>query len=100
MSAAHRRRPGFGDHKLYRGSARLKSTRHPLRGNIAVAATDGETRAAADGWRRGRARTRAGAVTAQAYPVATVVCGGEGHERAVGLAASTADEPARALINL
>ena len=69
---------GFGDHKLYRVlSEELKfDFVIRFRGNIAVTATDGEARAAAD-WvgAGGRARTlRGAAVTAQAYPVATVVC--------------------------
>ena len=69
---------GFGDHKLYRVlSEELKfDFVIRFRGNIAVTATDGEMRAAAD-WvgAGGRARTlRGAAVTAQAYPVATVVC--------------------------
>ena len=74
-----------------------------FRGNIAVTATDGEARAAAD-WvgAGGRARTlRGAAVTAQAYPVATVVCvRAKGMKEPWCLAASTADEPARALIKL
>ncbi len=50
----------------------------------------------------GRARTlRGAAVTAQAYPVATVVCvRAKGMKEPWCLAASTADEPARALIKL
>ena len=96
---------GFGDRKLYRVlSEELKfDFAIRFRGNIAVTATDGETRAAAD-WvgAGGRARTlRGAAVTAQAYPVATVVCvRAKGMKEPWCLAASTADEPARALINL
>ena len=96
---------GFGDHKLYRVlSEELKfDFVIRFRGNIAVTATDGETRAAAD-WvgAGGRARTlRGAAVTAQAYPVATVVCvRAKGMKEPWCLAASTADEPARALIKL
>jgi hypothetical protein len=96
---------GFGDHKLYRVlSEELKfDFVIRFRGNIAVTATDGEARAAAD-WvgAGGRARTlRGAAVTAQAYPVATVVCvRAKGMKEPWCLAASTADEPARALINL
>ncbi len=74
-----------------------------FRGNIAVTATSGEARAAAE-WvgAGGRARTlRGAAVTAEAYPVATVVCvRAKGMKEPWCLAASTADEPARALINL
>ena len=53
-------------------------------------------------WRKFRARTlRGAAVTAEAYPVATVVCvRAKGMKEPWCLAASTADEPARALINL
>ena len=96
---------GFGDHKLYRVlSEELKfDFVIRFRGNIAVTATDGETRAAAD-WvgAGGRARTlRGAAVTAQAYPVATVVCvRAKGMKEPWCLAASTADEPARAWIKL
>ena len=96
---------GFGDHKLYRVlSEELKfDFVIRFRGNIAVTATDGEARAAAD-WvgAGGRARTLCGAaVTAQAYPVATVVCvRAKGMKEPWCLAASTADEPARALIKL
>ena len=96
---------GFGDRKLYRVlSEELKfDFAIRFRGNIAVTATDGETRAAAD-WvgAGGRARTlRGAAVTAQAYPVATVVCvRAKGMKEPWCLAASTADEPARALIKL
>ena len=91
---------GFGDHKLYRVlSEELKfDFVIRFRGNIAVTATDGEARAAAD-WvgAGGRARTlRGAAVTAQAYPVATVVCvRAKGMKEPWCLAASTADEPAR-----
>ena len=96
---------GFGDHKLYRVlSEELKfDFVIRFRGNIAVTATGGEARAAAD-WvgAGGRARTlRGAAVTAQAYPVATVVCvRAKGMKEPWCLAASTADEPARALIKL
>ena len=96
---------GFGDHKLYRVLTEELKFDFVIRfrGNIAVTATDGETRAAAD-WvgAGGRARTlRGAAVTAQAYPVATVICvRAKGMKEPWCLAASTADEPARALINL
>lgn len=96
---------GFGDHKLYRVLTEELKFDFVIRfrGNIAVTATDGEARAAAD-WvgAGGRARTlRGAAVTAEAYPVATVVCvRAKGMKEPWCLAASTADEPARALINL
>ena len=69
---------GFGDHKLYRVLTEELKFDFVIRfrGNIAVTATSGEARAAAD-WvgAGGRARTlRGAAVTAEAYPVATVVC--------------------------
>ena len=96
---------GFGDHKLYRVLTEELKFDFVIRfrGNIAVTATSGEARAAAD-WvgAGGRARTlRGAAVTAEAYPVATVVCvRAKGMKEPWCLAASTADEPARALINL
>jgi hypothetical protein len=96
---------GFGDHKLYRVLTEELKFDFVIRfrGNIAVTATSGEARAAAD-WvgAGGRARTlRGAAVTAAAYPVATVVCvRAKGMKEPWCLAASTADEPARALINL
>src|SRR5208282_4374976 len=69
---------GFGDRKLYRMlTEELKfDFIIRFRGNIAVAAADGEVRAAAD-WvgAGGRARVlRDAAVTAVGYPVKTVVC--------------------------
>ena len=91
---------GFGDHKLYRVLTEELKFDFVIRfrGNIAVTATSGEARAAAD-WvgARGRARTlRGAAVTAEAYPVATVVCvRAKGMKEPWCLAASTADEPAR-----
>ena len=96
---------GFGDHKLYRVLTEELKFDFVIRfrGNIAVTATSGEARAAAD-WvgAGGRARTlRGAAVTAEAYPVATVVCvRAKGMKEPWCLAASTADEPARALIKL
>src|SRR6202046_4702233 len=96
---------GFGDHKLYRVLTEELTFDFVIRfrGNIAVTATNGETRAAAD-WvgAGGRARTlRGAAVTAEAYPVATVVCvRAKGMKEPWCLAARTADEPARTLINL
>ncbi len=93
---------GFGDHKLYRVLTEELKFDFVIRfrGNITVTATDGEARAATD-WvgAGGRARTlRGAAVTAQAYPVATVVCvRAKGMKEPWCLAASTADEPARGL---
>jgi len=92
---------GFGDHKLYRVLTEELKFDFVIRfrGNIAVTATSGEARAAAE-WvgAGGRARTlRGAAVTAEAYPVATVVCvRAKGMKEPWCLAASTADEPARA----
>ena len=96
---------GFGDHKLYRVLTEELKFDFVIRfrGNIEVTATDGEARTAAD-WvgAGGRARIlRGAAVTAQAYPVATVVCvQAKGMKEPWCLAASTTDKPARALINL
>jgi len=96
---------GFGDQKLYRVLTEELKFDYVIRfrGNIQVTAADGEVRAAAD-WvgASGRARTlRGAAVTADDYPVATVVCvRPRGMKEPWCLAASTADEPARALINL
>jgi hypothetical protein len=69
---------GFGDQKLYRLLTEELCFDYIIRfrGNIAVTATTGETRTAA-AWVRpnGRARVLRGAmVTADRYPVATVVC--------------------------
>ena len=96
---------GFGDQKLYRmlGEELKFDFVIRFRANIEVTTTDGETRAAAD-WvgAGGRARTlRGAAVTAHAYPVATVVCvRAKGMKEPWCLATSIADQPARALINL
>jgi Transposase DDE domain len=96
---------GFADHKLYRVlSEELKfDFVIRFRGNIRVTAANGEARAAAD-WvgRGGRPRTLRGAtVTAAGYPAATVVCvQAKGMKDPWCLVASTAGEPARALINL
>ena len=96
---------GFGDQKLYRVLTEELKFDYVIRfrDNIQVTAADGEVRAAAD-WvgAGGRARTlRGAAVTAEAYPVATVVCvRARGMKEPWCLAASSADEPARALINL
>ena len=69
---------GFGDHKLYHVlSEELKfDFVIRFRGNIAVTAENGETRPASE-WitHNGRARTlRNAKVTANEYPVGTVVC--------------------------
>jgi hypothetical protein len=69
---------GFGDQKLYRVLTEELCFDYVIRfrGNIAVTATTGETRTAA-AWVRanGRARVlRGAAVTADRYPVGTVVC--------------------------
>lgn len=96
---------GFGDHKLYRVLTEELKFDFVIRfrGNILVTAADGQTRAAAD-WvgAGGRARVlRGAAVTAMGYPVGTVVCvQAKGMKEPWCLAASTATEPARALVNL
>lgn len=96
---------GFADQKLYRVlSEELKfDFVIRFRGNIKVTAADGEARAASD-WvgNGGRARTLRGAtVTGAGYPVATVVCvQAKDMKQPWCLVASTAEEPARALINL
>ncbi len=96
---------GFGDQKLYRVlTDELKfDFVIRFRGNIMVTAADGQTRAAAD-WvgAGGRARVLSGApATAAGYPVGAVVClQAKGMKEPWCLAASTAGEPARALVNL
>ncbi len=96
---------GFGDQKLYRVlTDELKfDFVIRFRGNIMVTAADGQTRAAAD-WvgAGGRARVLSGAtVTAAGYPVGAVVClQAKNMKEPWCLAASTAGEPARALVNL
>ena len=96
---------GFGDQKLYRILTEDLKFDFAIRfrGNIEVTNADGETRAAAD-WvgAGGRARTlRGAAVTADACPVAAVVCvQAKGMQEPWCLATSIADQPARALINL
>ena len=96
---------GFGGQKLYRVLTEELKFDYVIRfrGNIQVTAADGEVRAAAD-WvgAGGRARTlRGAAVTADDDPVATVVCvRAKGMKQPWCLAASTAGEPARTLINL
>jgi hypothetical protein len=96
---------GFGDRKLYRVLTEELKFDFVIRfrGNIMVTAADGEARAAAE-WvgAGGRARVlRAAAVTAVGYPVGTVVCAqAKDMKEPWCLAASTTDEPGRALINL
>jgi hypothetical protein len=96
---------GFGDQKLYRMLTEDLKFGFVIRfrGNIEVATADGETRPAAD-WvgTGGRARTLRGAtVTADACPVAAVVCvQAKGMKEPWCLATSVTAQPARALINL
>lgn len=96
---------GFGDQKLYRLLADELKFDFVIRfrGNIKVTAADGEARPAAE-WvgAGGRARVlRGAAVTAAGCPVATVVCvQAKDMKQPWCLAASTAAEPARALVNL
>ena len=96
---------GFGDRKLYRVLTDELTFDFVIRfrGNIMVTAAHGEARAAAD-WvgAGGRARVlRAASVTAVGYPVGTVVCvQAKDMKEPWCLAASTTDEPGRALINL
>ena len=96
---------GFGDQKLYRVLTEELKFDFVIRfrGNICVTAADDEARSAAQ-WvgAGGRARTlRGAAVTAAGYPVATVVCvQARDMKEPWCLASNTADEPARALINL
>jgi hypothetical protein len=96
---------GFGDQKLYElltGELKFDFVIR-FRGNIRVTTTDGEVRTAAE-WvgAGGRARTlRDAMVTADEYPVATVVCvQARDMKEPWCLAASATDVPARALINL
>ena len=96
---------GFGDQKLYElltGELKFDFVIR-FRGNIRVTTTDGEVRTAAE-WvgTGGRARTlRDAMVTADEYPVATVVCvQARDMKEPWCLAASATDVPARALINL
>jgi len=96
---------GFGDQKLYGLlTDELKfDFVIRFRGNIRVTTADGEARTAAE-WvgAGGRARTLRGAmVTADEYPVATVVCvQARDMKEPWCLASSATDAPARALINL
>jgi hypothetical protein len=94
---------GFGDQKLYRVLTEELCFDYVIRfrGNIAVTATTGETRTAA-AWVRasGRAHVlRAAAVTADRYPVGTVVCVQDPDmKQAWCLAASSTNATAKHLI--
>jgi len=93
---------GFGDQKLYRVLTEELYFDYVIRfrGNIAVTATTGETRTAAAWVRpRGRARVlRGAAVTAERYPVGTVVCAQDtAMKQAWCLAASSTDATAKQL---
>jgi hypothetical protein len=93
---------GFGDQKLYQMLTEELYFDYVIRfrGNIAVTATTGETRTAA-AWVRagGGARVLRGAlVTADRYPVGTVVCVQDrGMKQAWCLAASSTDATAKQL---
>jgi hypothetical protein len=93
---------GFGDQKLYKMLTEELYFDYVIRfrGNIAVTATTGETRTAA-AWVRpgGRARVlRAAAVTADRYPVGTVICVQDPDmKQAWCLAASSTDATAKHL---
>jgi hypothetical protein len=93
---------GFGDQKLYRVLTEELYFDYVIRfrGNIAVTAASGETRTAA-AWAppHGRARVlRGAAVTAERYPVATVVCVQDtAMKQAWCLAASSTDATAKQL---
>jgi hypothetical protein len=86
---------GFGDQKLYKMLTEELYFDYVIRfrGNIAVTATTGETRTAAAWVQAGRARMlRGAAVTADRYPVGTVVCVQDtGMKQAWCLAASSAE---------
>jgi Transposase DDE domain len=94
---------GFGDQKLYRMLTEELCFDYVIRfrGNIAVTATTGETRTAT-AWVRpgGRARVlRSAKVTADRYPVGTVVCVQDPDmKQAWCLAASSTDATAKDLI--
>jgi hypothetical protein len=94
---------GFGDQKLYKVLTEEMCFDYVIRfrGNIAVTATTGETRTAA-AWVRpsGRARVlRGAAVTADRYPVGTVVCVQDPDmQQAWCLAASSSTATAKHLI--
>ncbi|HEY4972147.1 MAG TPA: IS4 family transposase [Steroidobacteraceae bacterium] len=94
---------GFGDQKLYRMLTEELCFDYVIRfrGNIAVTSSTGETRTAT-AWVRpgGRARVLRGAeVTAERYPVGTVVCVQDPDmKQAWCLAASSTDATAKHLI--
>ena len=94
---------GFGDQKLYRVLTEELCFDYVIRfrGNIAVTAATGETRTAT-AWVRsgGRARVlRGAAVTADRYPVGTVICVQDPDmKQAWCLAASSTDATAKHLI--
>ena len=96
---------GFGDQKLYRVLTEELKFDYVIRfrGNIAVAAADGEVRTAA-GWvgPGGRARVLRGAsVTAERYKVGSVLCvQDKDMKQAWCLATSTTDASAKALMTL
>lgn len=95
---------GFGDHKLFRFLTKLGfGYVIRCRGDIRVAAADGESRAAAD-WvgKGGRARKLAGAsVTGAAQAVGAVVCVQDKNMKEPWcLVASNADATAREIVNL
>jgi hypothetical protein len=96
---------GFGDQKLYKMLTEELYFDYVIRfrGNIAVTAACGETRSAA-AWVQagGRARVlRGAAVTADRYPVATVVCVQDPDmKQAWCLAASSTDATAKQLTSL
>jgi len=95
---------GFGDRKLYDLLTEELKFDFVIRfrGKIRVTAADGEARTAAD-WigKGGRARTLRGAtVTADVYPLATVVCVQARDMKEPWCLAASTTEPARALINL
>jgi Transposase DDE domain len=96
---------GFGDQKLYRVLSEELNFDYVIRfrGNITVTAADGEVRTAA-AWvgPGGRARVlRGAAVTAERYPVGTVLCvQDKAMKQAWCLATSTTAATARALMSL
>lgn len=96
---------GFGDQKLYRVLTEELKFDYVIRfrGNITVTAADGETRTAA-AWvgPGGRARVlRRALVTAERYPVGTVLCvQDKGMKQAWCLATSSTDASARTLTSL
>jgi Transposase DDE domain len=96
---------GFGDQKLYRVLSEELNFDYVIRfrGNITVTAADGEVRTAA-AWvgPGGRARVlRGAAVTAERYPVGTVLCvQDKAMKQAWCLATSTTAATARAVMSL